>query len=79
LISIREPIEIGERVTEYHVEIKQNGAWNTAPSDSSGTRMEGTVIGQRQLWRMNSTTAEAVAVVIDSAKDVPAIAEFSVY
>jgi len=79
VISIREPIELGERSTGYHVEIKQNGTWNDAPTDASGARIQGTVIGQRQLWQLNSTTAEAVALVIDSAKDVPTIAEFSAY
>jgi alpha-L-fucosidase len=78
VISIREPIEIGERTTGYHVEIKQNGTWNTTPLTSSGTKIQGTVIGQRQLWQLDSTTAEAIALVIDSAKDAPAIAEFSV-
>jgi len=79
VISIREPIELGERTTAYHVEIRQNGTWNKAPTDISGTTIAGTVIGQRQLWQLNSTTAEAIALVIDSAKDVPAIAEFGVY
>ena len=78
-ISIREPIELGERTTSYHVELKQNGAWNKTPTDASGTQIQGTVIGQRQLWQLNPTTAEAVALVIDSAKDVPAIAEFGLY
>jgi len=79
LISIREPIELGERSKAYHVELKQNGIWNKAPTDISGAQIQGTVIGQRQLWQLNSTTAEAVALVIDSAKDVPAIAEFGLY
>ncbi len=79
LISIREPIELGERTTAYHIELKQNGAWNRTPTDVSGTTMAGTVIGQRQLWQVNPTTAEALALVIDSAKGPPAIAEFSVY
>ncbi len=78
LINIREPIELGQRTTGYHVEIKQNGAWNTTPLTASGTKIQGTVIGQRQLWQLDTTTAEALALVIDSAKDVPAIAEFSV-
>jgi len=77
LISISEPIEIGERVTAYHVEIRQNGTWSPALT-TSGAKIAGTVIGQRQLWQLNSTTAEAIALVIDSAKDVPAIAEFNV-
>jgi alpha-L-fucosidase len=78
VISIREPIEMGERVKRYHVEIKQNGVWNATPLNTSGSKIQGTVIGQRQLWQLNPTTAEAIALVIDSAKDVPAIAEFSV-
>jgi alpha-L-fucosidase len=79
LISIREAIELGERVKKYHVEIQQNGTWNTAPTDQSGTKIQGTVIGNRQLWQLSGTTAQAVRLVIDSAKDSPAIAEFSVY
>jgi alpha-L-fucosidase len=79
LISIREAIELGERVKKYHVEIKQNGAWNTAPTDKSGTKLQGTVIGNRQLWQLNGAKVEAIALVIDSAKDSPAIAELGVY
>jgi alpha-L-fucosidase len=79
VISIREPIDLGERTTGYHVEIKQNGTWNRSPTDASGTVIAGTVIGQRQLWQLNSTTADAIALVIDSARDVPAIAELGVY
>jgi alpha-L-fucosidase len=79
LISIREAIELGERVTKYHVEIQQNGTWNTAPTDTSGAKIQGTVIGNRQLWQLSGTSAQAVRLVIDSAKDSPAIAELSVY
>jgi alpha-L-fucosidase len=77
-ISIREPIEIGERVTGYHVELKQNGTWNNVVLTTTGSKIQGTVIGQRQLWQLDQTTAEAIALVIDSAKAAPAIAEFGV-
>jgi hypothetical protein len=66
-------------VTGYHLEIKQNGSWNRSPTDTSGAIVAGTVIGQRQLWRLPSTTADAIAIVIDAAKDVPAIAEVGAY
>ncbi len=66
-------------MTAYHVELRQNGTWNTRPVDRSGVAVAGTIIGQRQLWRLPATTAEAVALVIDAAQDVPAIAELSVY
>jgi alpha-L-fucosidase len=78
VISIREPIELGERSTGYHVEIKQNGSWTT-PKDSSGNQVKGTVIGQRQLWQLGKTTADGIALVIDSARGVPAISEFGAY
>ena len=79
MISIREPIELGERTTSYHVEIKQNGTWNKSPTDITGATVAGTVIGQRQLWQLPPTTAEAIALVIDAAKDVPAIAELGLF
>src|SRR5207237_7920660 len=79
LISVREPIELGQRSTSYHLEIKQNGTWNKAPKDASGNQIKGTVIGQRQLWKLNQTTADAIAVVVDSARGIPAIAEFGAY
>jgi len=79
LISIREAIELGERVKKYHVEIQQNGTWNTSPTDKSGTKIQGTVIGNRQLWQLNGAAVQAVRLVIDSAKDSPTIAEFGVY
>jgi alpha-L-fucosidase len=79
VISIREAIELGERVKTYHVELKQNGTWNTSPTDKSGAKIQGTVIGNRQLWQLGGVKADAVALVIDSAKDAPAIAEFDVY
>lgn len=79
VISIREPIERGERATAYHIEIRQNGAWDRMPVDATGTAISGTVIGERQLWQLNPTTADAIALVIDAARSEPAIAEFGVY
>jgi alpha-L-fucosidase len=79
ILSIREPIELGERSSAYHVEIKQNGTWNKAPKDKSGNQIKGTVIGQRQLWQLAQTSAEAIALVIDSARGVPAISELGAY
>ena len=65
--------------TAYHVELRQNGIWNRAPVDASGTTIAGTVIGQRQLWQLDPTTADAIALVIDAARGAPAIAELAAY
>ncbi len=41
--------------------------------------MQGTVIGNRQLWQLSGAGMETVALVVDSPKDAPAIAEPGVY
>jgi hypothetical protein len=50
-----------------------------APVDASGKKLQGTVIGNRQLWQLAETTLDAVALVIEAAKPSPAIAELGVY
>ena len=49
------------------------------PTDASGAPLAGTVIGERQLWQLDPTTADAIALVIDAARGVPAIAELGAY
>jgi alpha-L-fucosidase len=71
VVSIQEPIAIGERTTEHHIEAKSNGSWTMIAS--------GTAIGQRKLHRVGTVTATGVALVITQARGVPAIAELGVY
>jgi alpha-L-fucosidase len=78
-ISIREAIELGERVSKYHIEFQQNGTWNPSPTDKSGSKIQGTVIGNRQLWQVGGASVQAIRLVIDSARESPAIAELGVY
>ncbi len=71
VVSIQEPIAIGERITRHHLEAKSNGAWTTIAT--------GTVIGQRKLHRVGNVTASSIALVITAARGVPAVAELGVY
>lgn len=71
LVSVREPIELGERATKYHVEVEQTGGWVTIAT--------GTVIGQRNLLGVASMKAQKIALVIEAARGAPAIAELGVY
>ncbi len=72
IVDVSEAIVLGEHVTKYHVETQAAGAtsWTTIGS--------GTAIGARNLIR-GTWTAQKVALVIEQAKGVPAIAEFGVY
>ena len=71
VLSIQEPIALGERTTQHHVEAKLNGVWTTIAS--------GTTIGQRTLHRVGTMSASSVALVISQARGAPAIAELGVY
>jgi alpha-L-fucosidase len=74
IVDLSEPIALGERSKKYHVEVQAPGTttWTTIAS--------GTVIGQRNLLRVNPPRmAQKIAVVIEDARGVPAIAELGVY
>ena len=71
LISIQEPIALGERTTEHHLEARVNGAWTTIAS--------GTTIGERKLHRISAVTADRVALVITEARGAPAISELGIF
>jgi alpha-L-fucosidase len=71
LVSVQEPIALGERVTQHHLEAKSNGVWTTIAS--------GTAIGERKLHRVGAVTATSIALVVTQARGSPAIAELGVY
>ena len=71
LVSIQEPIALGQRITQHHIEAKSNGAWTTIAT--------GTVVGERKLHRVGPVMATSVALVITQSRAVPAIAEIGVF
>jgi alpha-L-fucosidase len=72
VISIQEPIAIGERLTKHSVEAMINGAWTTIAAN-------GTFVGHRKLHRVGAITASKIALVITAARGTPAVAEFGAY
>jgi alpha-L-fucosidase len=71
VVSVQEPITLGERITQHRIEAKVNGAWTTIAS--------GTVIGQRKLHRVGAINASAIALVITAARGPAAVAELGAY
>jgi alpha-L-fucosidase len=74
IVDLAEPIALGERSKQYHVEVQAPGSttWTTIST--------GTIIGQRNLIRVNpARMAQKIGVVIEDARGVPAIAELGVY
>jgi len=68
---LQEDIALGERVQAYRLEAHVAGQWRTLGS--------GSVIGQKQLRRFATVTAQQVRLTIDRASGAPAIAEFGLY
>ena len=71
VVSIQEPIALGERITQHRIEAKLNGSWTTIAT--------GTAIGQRKLHRVGDVTASGIALVISEARGAPAVTELGVY
>ena len=65
LINVQEDIEQGERVKSYHIDVRKDGQWRTVA--------RGTVIGQRNLLRIEPITADAARLVIDKAEGTPQV------
>jgi alpha-L-fucosidase len=71
VVNLQEPISLGERTTEHHVEAEVNGVWTTIAT--------GTAIGERKLYLVGKVTATRIALAITKTRGVPAIAELGVY
>ena len=73
LVSIQEPIALGQRITQHHLDVKSNGVWMTIATGN------GTVVGERKLHRVGPIMATGIRLVITQARGVPAVAELGVY
>lgn len=71
LVSIQEPIALGQRITQHSIEAKSNGVWTRIAT--------GTFVGERKLHRVGPVMATGIALVITQARGVPAVAELGVY
>jgi alpha-L-fucosidase len=71
VISLQEPIALGERTSQHHLEARANGVWTTIAV--------GTTIGERKLYKLAAVSADRVALVITGARGAPAISELGLY
>jgi alpha-L-fucosidase len=71
VISLREPIQLGERVDKWALDYWDNGLWKEFAA--------GICIGARRLWRGQPVTSVKVRLRIIHASASPAISEFAVY
>lgn len=71
VIRLAEPVQLGQRVSKFRVEVSENGRW------SKWT--EGSSIGARVLLKGRPVTADEVRVVLEESRAVPALCEVSLW
>ncbi len=73
VIRMQEPVQMGQRVAKYVVEMldSETGKWVVLS--------RGTTIGHKKLDRVPTVTAQQVRLVIEDARSCPLIAEFGLH
>jgi alpha-L-fucosidase len=71
VVSLREPLPLGQRVEDWALDAWQDGAWREFA--------KGTAIGNRRLWRGADVATTRVRLRIAKSPVCPAIAELSLH
>lgn len=71
LLQLQEPIQMGQRVIEFHVDVLLGGLWQTI--------LQGTTIGYKRLLRFPAVEARYLKLYVDSARADPLIASVGVF
>lgn len=71
-IEIREPIQYGERIRSYRIEIAgEDGMWKTVAT--------GSIVGRKRLHQIETVGASRVRLVVDDAEGGIAVEELGLY
>jgi alpha-L-fucosidase len=70
-IELREPIELGQRIATYHVEVADGDGWKLL--------LKGKGVGRRKIERPAETTTTKVRIVIDAARADPVLSAVALY
>lgn len=71
VIRLAEPVQLGQRIRQFRVDVRENGKFVKW--------MEGSSIGARVMLRGKPVTTDELRVVIEESKAVPALCEVSLW
>jgi len=71
VIELAEPIQYGQRIAAYRVEVWTGKIWRKVA--------RGTTIGYKRLHRLNPVRTDRVRIVIEESRANPALQDFSLY
>jgi alpha-L-fucosidase len=72
VIRLREPIQLGQRVREFTIEVRSNGQWQTWVDNGSS-------IGAHTLFRKETVSADALRIHITRCAACPLLSEVSLF
>lgn len=71
VIVLQEPIRFGQRISEFSIEIEEDGLWKPI--------FEGTTIGYKRIIKIDPLTASKIRIRILNANNTIAISNFELY
>lgn len=71
VVSLREPITLGQRIEKYRVEAFVNGAWTTIS--------QGTTIGNKKLDRVARMQTDKLRIILEKSRACPLISQIGLY
>lgn len=71
VLQVQEPIQMGQRVIEFHVDLLEDGEWNTI--------VNATTIGYKRLLQFPAVKAQFLRLLVDKSRADPLISYFGAY
>ncbi|GLJ06646.1 hypothetical protein SUGI_0043910 [Cryptomeria japonica] len=71
VLCLQEAIQLGQRVSRYHLDVLEDGVWCTV--------MNGSTVGYKKLERFSPVSSQFLRLTIDEARADPLIAFFGLY
>ncbi|XP_002523703.2 alpha-L-fucosidase 1 [Ricinus communis] len=71
VLQVQEPIHMGQRIIEFHVEILEDGEWKKV--------INGTTVGYQRLLQFPTAVSQHIKFVVDKSREDPLISYLGIY
>ncbi|XP_077241700.1 alpha-L-fucosidase 1 [Tasmannia lanceolata] len=71
VLQVQEPIQMGQRITEFHLDVLNKGQWTTV--------INGTTVGYKRLVRFTMVKSQWLRFIVDKSRGDPLISYLGIY
>lgn len=71
VLLLQEPIQMGQRISEFHLDIFTEGKWKQAAN--------GTTVGYKRLLKFEKVESQSLRLVIDKSRSDPLVSYLGIY